>query len=510
MAVEALHGGNLIDGCVSRAGDDEFRSVEPASGARLEPGFAEATDQEIAAAAAAAERAFASCRRATDVARAEFLLAIATQLENAREPIVSRALRETSRAVDGLHAELSRTIRICESFARLIRTDHWRNPRIDEARDGPVPLPEMRRTSVPLGPVLVYGASNIPLMGSACGTDVIAALAAGCPVVVKGHPAHPGTSELIATAVLSAIGLSPDIPYGAYTLIQSRSPQTSVALARTEGIRAIAFTGSLGAGRAIFDAAGSRLNPIPVFAEMGSVNPLFVLPGGACRDPDRLAASIATAVTRNVGQLCTKPGIVALPADATGDRIVSQTVEAIADVPAAPLLHDGVKRAFVERLAQVSGLPDVKVVLDGDHDGSTTLASGVVLRCSAETYLAHEDARSEIFGPATTFVTYDDTSQLRAIAEQLSGELTATLWGETSELSEYDGLVGLLSTKAGRVLWNSMPTGTPDCEAMHHGGPYPAATNPQHTSIGPTTLTKFLRPVVFQNFPVPHLPAELQ
>jgi len=506
VSLTSLHGGNLIAGEVS-AGSASFHATDPRTGQLLEPAFVEASPADVATAARTAAEAFAVLHKTEDQERSAFLHTLADEIDGLREVIVERARLETGKPAEPLAAELDRCVRICRSFAQLLLAGDWRGVRVDP---GTAAHPDMRRTSVPIGSVAVFGASNIVLMGSACGTDVIAALAAGCPVIVKGHPAHPGTSELLATAVASAIARHDAIPAGSYALLQGSATELSIEVVSRPEVRAVAFTGSLRGGRAIFDAAARRPDPIPVFAEMGSLNPVFVLPGAAEQEGETLAKLLGASVTRHAGQLCTKPGAVFLPDNEPGRTVAKLAAEEIGRFEPAPLLHEGVLRDFRTQVATMAATSGVTQLTTATGATDPRHVPGSAFRCSAETFLAHEALRHEVFGPTALFVMYGESTDLTRLATAFTGELTATIWSTEEELRGSAGLIDALRLRVGRLLWNAMPTGTPDVAAMHHGGPYPAATNPQHTSIGPTTIAKFLRPVVYQNFPPSALPAELR
>jgi len=344
-------------------------------------------------------------------------------------------------------------------------------------------------------------------MGGAAGTDVVAALAAGCPVVVKGHPAHPGVGELLATAILSAAAQE-GIPSGAYSLLHGVNHAVSIDLVSQPGIRAVAFTGSLAAGRALHDAAARRAEPIPVFAEMGSVNPIFIMTSAL--GEGELPGGIAAAVSRNVGQLCTKPGMVLVPSGPEGDLFVDDIVEALQRSPGGAMLHEGIHRSFQEAAAALTETAGVTSLCGQASTHRSHEIEGVALSTSVESVLSGAISVAEVFGPLVLIVRYGDERELAEVARRLDGQLTASIWAADEDLDHYDTLVDLLVTRAGRVLWRDFPTGTPNTMAMHHGGPYPASTDARYTSVGPATISKFVRPVAFQNFPRAFLTRKLE
>lgn len=503
-----LHGGNLIGNTVSKAGAVRFRGVDPTNGISLQPEFVEVTTDEIEAAVHAASAAAPDLVRIGRAGRAAWLRGIGGELDRLGGLIVSRTVAETGRDLDGVEREHRRCIATCEMFARVAEDSWWRDVHVDhlERRNGGREA-LLGRVAVPVGPVAVFGAANVPLMGGAAGTDVVAALAAGCPVVVKSHPAHPGVGELLATAVLSAAAQG-GIPNGAYSLLHGISHTVGVDLVGQPGIKAVAFTGSLTAGRALHDAAARRTDPIPVFAEMGSVNPMFIMTS-ALGDRE-LAGGIAASVSRHNGQLCTKPGVVLVPNGPDGDGFVGDIVEALQGSLGGPMLHEGIRRSFEETAAALTEMASVKDLTGHPPSDGSGWIRGVALSASAESVLSGQLSISEVFGPLVLIVRYRDENELSELARQLDGQLTASIWAADEDLDRYDGLVDLLVTRAGRVLWRDFPTGTPNTMAMHHGGPYPASTDARYTSVGPATISKFVRPVALQNFPRPYLTRKLE
>lgn len=506
-----LHGKNLIGGMPSSLGHGTFRSVEPASGREIEPAYSEATEAEVDEALRTAGDAFESYRRRLPENRARFLREVATQIESLGEELIDRANRETALGVERLRGERGRTMAQLRMFADLIEEGSWVDARIDHAIPDRKPLPpkpDLRRMLIPMGPVVVFGASNFPLAFSVAGGDTASALAAGCPVVVKAHPAHPGTSELVAIAIDRAAKQT-GMPDGVFSILHGRSPDLSLALVRHPITSAVGFTGSLKAGRALFNAAAARANPIPVYAEMGSVNPVFLLPGALAERGEQVALGLKQSVTLGVGQFCTKPGVVVgIEGEATR-RFAQSAAELMKSSSPAALLHAGVHSAYLEGVKQVSRVPGVKVAAATAGPSSTQVVPTLFL-ADANTFLAHERLGEELFGPSAVLVTASSKDQMMQIARELEGHLTATIHGTNNDLREFAELVDVLQQKVGRLIFNGFPTGVEVCPSMQHGGPYPATTDSRTTSVGTAAIERFVRPICWQNFPQEALPPELR
>lgn len=505
-----LQGKSLIGGVPSASARSSFQAVEPATGREIEPTYAEATESQVDEALRLAAEAFETYRRRSQEDRARLLREIATQIDALGEELIDRANRETALGVERLRGERGRTTMQLRMFADLIEEGSWVGARIDHAIPDrkSVPKPDLRRMLIPIGPVVVFGASNFPLAFSVAGGDTASALAAGCPVVVKAHPAHPGTSELIARAIDRAVNQT-EMPPGVFSTLQGQSPDLSLALVKHPLTAAVGFTGSLKASRSLFNAAAARPNPIPVYAEMGSVNPLFVLPGALAERGDQIALALKQSVTLGVGQFCTKPGvIVGIDGEATR-KFAQAATELMKSASPAALLHAGVHSAYLEGIKQVSQIPGVQVA------AATAIPSGMqgvptLFLTNANTFLAHERLGEELFGPSAVLVTASSKDQMMQIARQLDGHLTATIHGTPGDLREFADLVDLLQQKVGRLIFNGFPTGVEVCPSMQHGGPYPATTDARTTSVGTAAIERFARPLCWQNCPQELLPPELQ
>ncbi len=507
-----MSGKNFTGFTLSARGSKTFRGFNPATGEWLEPAFHQATSEEIDAALALASRAAPALRAMSREATAAFLRVIGEELETVGEEWIERAAEETGLGPARLAGERTRTINQIRLFAALVKEGSWVDARIDPALPDrkPIPRPDLRRMLVSLGPVAVFGASNFPLAFSVAGGDTASALAARNPVVVKAHPAHPGTSEIAAEAIKRAVQKS-RLPEGTFSMLHGIDPEISLAVVRHPAIKAVAFTGSLKAGRAIFDAASQRPEPIPVFAEMGSINPVFVLPGAARERRDEIASGLAGSINLGVGQFCTCPGLIVGKEDEAFKQFAEKLAALFGQAAPATMLHPGILKGYgeaVKRAQKVKGITAHPSMLPADP--ARTAATPVLFETDAAAWLSNAELAEEIFGPASILVHAEHDETLLQIARTLPGSLTASVFGDVSDLSAHRELIAVLEAKAGRLIFNGYPTGLEVSHAVHHGGPYPATTDPRFTSVGTAAILRFARPICYQNFPEKVLPPELQ
>jgi NADP-dependent aldehyde dehydrogenase len=507
-----IQGQNIIGFSHSAEGQKTFHGFNPRAGMPLEPAFFEASANEVDRALELAADAAVVLRSLSAEKRAEFLLAVRAEILALADALVERAAQESGLDTGRLQGERDRTTNQLKLFADIVTEGSWVDARIDTplADRKPLPRPDLRRMLRPIGPVAVFGASNFPLAFSVAGGDTAAALAAGNPVVVKGHPAHPGTSELVAGAIVKAVKAQ-GLPEGTFSLLNGTSPEVSLAVVRHPATRAVAFTGSERAGRALFNAAAGRREPIPVYAEMGSVNPLFVLPSAIDGKAEALAEGLFKSVTLGVGQFCTCPGLVFGVNSPNLETFVKKLTECFEQSMPGTMLNPGVAKGYAERFGSAAEVKSVAVhkakrAAETQH---TEGQPGLIVT-DAATWLQNETLHEEIFGPATVVVGCDSAGEVLACAQKLAGTLTATIHGNADELAAHAELIDLLSRKAGRVLFNGFPTGVEVGYAMNHGGPYPATTDEKFTSVGSAAILRFARPVCYQNFPESLLPAELR
>lgn len=507
-----LHGQNFIGNAVSSEGTDKITATNAVTGETLTPDFHIANDAEVDRAVRLANEAFPVYRALTAEQRAAFLERIADEIVALGDELLERAHQETALPLARLTGERGRTVGQLKLFATVVREGSWVDARIDRAQPErqPLPKPDLRRMLLPLGPVGVFGASNFPFAFSVAGGDTASALAAGCPVVVKAHPAHPGTSELTAQAVLRAASAT-GMPEGVFSLLHG-SKDTGLALVKHPLLQAVGFTGSLGAGRALFDAANQRERPIPVYAEMGSVNPVFVLPGALKERGEKIAEGLAASVTMGVGQFCTNPGLVVSLKNDDINSFVSKAAEKIGQTAPGNMLYPAICNAYGQGIARLQSTQGVRQEHEITTQANASLgqANAAIFSTHAETFLNNPELAHEVFGPSTLLVMCKTPDEMAAVAQGLEGQLTATIHGTPDDLREYHALISVLETKVGRLLFNGFPTGVEVCPSMQHGGPYPATTDSRTTSVGTAAIFRFARPVCYQDFPSEVLPPELQ
>ncbi|HKJ95875.1 MAG TPA: aldehyde dehydrogenase (NADP(+)) [Gammaproteobacteria bacterium] len=513
MTGMTLHGQQLIGNETSARGAASIHARDPAGGTTLEPAFHEATSVEIDQAMEKAAGAFDAFRQRSPAERAGLLTAIAEEIEALGDDLLERAGAETGLPSQRLTGERTRTVNQARLFAGMIGEGTWCDARIDRGNPErtPAPKPDVRRMMMPIGPVVVFGASNFPLAISVAGTDTISALGAGCPVVVKAHPGHPGTSEMVARAILRAAERC-GMPDGVFSLVHGASNAVGAGLVQHRRTCAVGFTGSLKGGRALYDLAVSRADPIPVYAEMGSTNPVFVLPGALAERGESIAESYVQSVTLGTGQFCTNPGVLlGLRGDALSG--FTQSVARLAEgTSPTTMLHAGIRSAFeagLQRIERVQGVTPVgRSGTEADPD--RTEAGVRVYSTDADTFRANPGLAEEVFGPSSIIVDCESPEDMQAMAEDLEGHLTATVHGTEADLQTYAPLLRTLERKVGRLIFNGFPTGIEVCAAMQHGGPYPATTDSHFTSIGTAAIYRFVRPVAYQGFPQGALPAQLK
>jgi 2,5-dioxopentanoate dehydrogenase len=506
-----LHGQHIIGGVASAESTTTFQGYNPADGSALPTAFHEGTSDEVDRAATLAAETFDAFRSAPASQRADLLDAIADEIMALGDDLLERCGQETGLPRGRLEGERGRTVGQAKLFANVLRDGNWVNARIDTAIPdrAPVPKPDLRMMMMPLGPIAVFGASNFPLAISVAGTDTVSALGVGCPVVVKSHPGHPGTCELMAVAIHAALA-KVGLPAGAFSLIQGAGHEVGLELVKHPAIKAVGFTGSLVGGRALFDVAAARPEPIPVYAEMGSSNPVFILPGVLADRGETLAQGYVGSVTLGVGQFCTNPGIVLGLESDDLDGFVDHVQAAASAAAPATMLHAGIHKAYEAGIAGIADTSGVETVGVSDADAGTTQAKCAIYKTDVATFEANANLHDEVFGPSSLIVAANTIEDLERIAEKLDGHLTATIHGSPEDLVKYSKLVRILERKVGRLLFGGFPTGVEVCPSQNHGGPYPASTDPHFTSIGTASLYRFVRPISYQGFSQEALPAELR
>ncbi len=489
---------------------ETFRAFDPTTGNSVEPAFYSATLDELERAAGLAEQARIPFGSIPGRERAVFLRKIADNIEALGDTLIERASLETSLPNARFIGERGRTCMQLRMFADLLDEGSWVDARIDHAIPDrePLPKPDVRSMLRPVGPVAVFCASNFPLAYSVAGGDTASALAAGCPVIVNAHIAHPGTAELVGMAVMSA-AKECSMPDGVFSLLFSNGYEIGQALVKHPSIKAVGFTGSRRGGRALMDIAAARPEPIPVYTEMSSVNPTFILPTAIKERGDAIVAGLHASVTGGVGQFCTKPGLVFLPSGESGDGFVDKFDRMIEDTAPAPLLTGGISSAYgaasTRRKNEVKGF-----AFNAQSDLQGFAVNPSAFEVSAVDYLNTPELNEEIFGPTTLLIRSNQHDELLAIARSLEGQLTASVHGTEADLIDYADLIAILETKVGRLIFNGFSTGVEVCPSMVHGGPYPATSDGRSTAVGGRAITRFARLVCYQNFPDASLPDELK
>ena len=504
----SLTGHNYIGGERRAAGTVEHKSLDASSGEALPYTFIQATPEEVDAAAQAAAAAYPTYRNLSVVRRAEFLEAIADEIDALGDDFVALVCRETALPAARIQGERSRTSGQMRLFAKVLRRGDFLGARIDRAlpERQPLPRPDLRQYRTGVGPVAVFGASNFPLAFSTAGGDTAAALAAGCPVVFKAHSGHMATAELVAQAIGRAAEQT-GMPAGVFNMVYGGG--VGEWLVKHPAIQAVGFTGSLKGGRALCDMAAARPHPIPVFAEMSSINPVLMLPAALEARGEKIARELADSVVQGCGQFCTNPGLVIGIASPAFSLFVANLIAEIGQRPPQTMLNAGTLRSYANGVAQLSGHAKVSRLAGNEQAGNQ--AQPQLFKADVSMLLEGDHLlQEEVFGPTTIVVEVADSAELTRALQSMHGQLTATLIAERDDLIAFRDLLPLLEVKAGRVLLNGYPTGVEVCDAMVHGGPYPATSDARGTSVGTLAIHRFLRPVCYQDLPDALRPEALQ
>ena len=508
-----IQGTSIIGFRSAQASGESNQAIDPSTGQRIEPPFYNVDASIVDEAAALARDAFLVYGQKSGAERAAFLREIASQIEALGEPLVERAMKETGLPEMRIKGETARTTGQLRLFASLVEEGSWCQARIDTAMPdrAPLPKPDIRSMLRPLGPVAVFAASNFPLAFSTAGGDTASALAAGCPVIVKAHSSHPGTAELIARAVQTAARQT-GMPDGVFSLLFGSGREVGSALVQHPDIKAVGFTGSTRGGTALMKLASERPEPIPVYAEMGSVNPVVLLPKAVEANGESLAAGLHGSATLGVGQFCTNPGLVFLSKGEAGDALVDAFASKMRDTAAQVMLNPTIRQAYSDGVTRLSNKGPVKsiVVNDGEPDSPACLGATAVFEADAATLLEDKSISHEIFGPGTTVIRWQSKEELIAAIESLDGQLTGTIHESDTDLDEFADLLPVLERKVGRLIYNGFPTGVEVCHSMVHGGPFPATSDGRSTSVGTHAISRFARLVAYQDAPESVLPDELK
>ncbi|GAB4523647.1 MAG: aldehyde dehydrogenase (NADP(+)) [Amphiplicatus sp.] len=503
--------GRLFIGSNRAKTDAAFSAIDPETGKPLAPAFCAAGPAEAAQACALAAAAFQPFEEAGPEKRARLLERIAANIEALGDELLERARAETGLPLARLAGERARTTNQLKLFAAELRDGAWMGVRIDPAlpERRPAPRPDVRMRKKPLGPAVVFGASNFPLAFSVAGGDTASALAAGCPVIAKGHPAHPGTCELVASAVADAVAAL-DLPEGVFSMLNSPHHDLGQALVADPRVKAVAFTGSRQGGLALMRIAQAREEPIPVYAEMSAVNPVILLPGALEEKAERLGRDFVASLTLGAGQFCTNPGLVLAIESPHLDRFIEAARKAVEEAPPQVMLTPAIHQAYEKGLSRLSSASGVSALARGGAAEGSNLCRPAFFSVSAEDFIRDRSISQEVFGPSSVLVRCRDAAALSDALAGLEGQLTVTVHFAAQDLPAAKALLPLLEEKAGRLIANGWPTGVEVCHAMIHGGPFPATSDSRTTSVGSLAIERFLRPVCYQDFPETLLPAALR
>jgi NADP-dependent aldehyde dehydrogenase len=500
-----ITGEALIGGVAVMGNGAAIRAYDPAAGCNIEPAFHAVDAAQVDRACNLAKEAFDTFRATSDAQRAVFLETIAEQILALGDTLVERVMQESGLPRARVEGERGRTVGQLRLFAELLREGSWNDVRVDSALpERQPPRPELRYRLIGLGPVAVFAASNFPLAFSVAGGDTASALAAGCPVVLKAHSAHPGTSELVGRAIMQAVAQC-GLPGGVFSLLTGSGNGIGQTLVAHPAIQAVGFTGSRSGGTALMAVAAARPQPIPVYAEMSSINPVFLMSNALAARAESIAAGFATSLTMSTGQLCTNPGLVLGIAGPDFDRFCVAATRAVETVAAGTMLTPGIASSYQSAVHRAAEHPGVVTLVRTEHGACQ--GGPALFRTTGAEFLASHALSEEMFGPASLLIACRDVDEMITIAEHLEGQLTATLHVEEGDIAEASRMMPVLERRAGRILANGFPTGVEVSHAIVHGGPFPSTSDGRSTSVGTAAIQRFLRPVCYQNLPQGLLPA---
>ncbi|XOV65894.1 MAG: aldehyde dehydrogenase (NADP(+)) [Fluviicola sp.] len=505
-----ITGKSYIGFSLKASGSTSYKTIDPKLNLENDWLFVEATSDEINQAVELAWSAFKVYRNTSELNRAKFLSAIADEIEALGDDLTKVYCSESGLPEARAIGERNRTIFQLRSFAEMLHSDDWKQTTIDEAipERTPAPKPDLRRSVLPLGPIAVFGSSNFPLAYSTAGGDTASALAAGCPVVVKSHPMHAGTGELIASAIVRA-AQNTGMPEGVFSNLNSNGIEVGQQLVKHPKIKAVGFTGSIRGGRALLDLAAQREEPIPVFAEMGSINPVVITQNALKENGAKWADTYAGSITLGTGQFCTNPGLILGVKSQELTAFAQALAKQITTIDPMVMLHPNIKSAYEKLKSEVTSQNGVSV-LSAPLQVETNCADQAVALVDGDTFLSNPKLHTEVFGPFSIIVQCENEAQLLEIIENLEGQLTGTILAEDSDFPNLHKIVDEMRQRVGRLIFNGVPTGVEVCPSMNHGGPYPASTDPRFTAVGTHSVRRWVRLVSYQNMPESLLPNELQ
>jgi NADP-dependent aldehyde dehydrogenase len=506
-----MTGKNYIGNQLSAKGNKTYKTFNPEINQENDVEFCEASSEEINDAVTLASRAFKKFRTTSGAKKAEFLNTIADEILALDDQLIQTYCSETGLPEGRAKGERGRTVGQLRSFATMVAEGSWVDATIDKAKPNREPMPrlDIRKMSIPLGPVVVFGASNFPLAYSTAGGDTAAALAAGCPVIVKSHPMHAGTGELVASAIIKAAEKT-GMPNGVFSNLNSSGIEVGQQLVANPKIKAVGFTGSIKGGRALLDLAAKREEPIPVFAEMGSINPVLILPKALENRSEEIATTYAGSITLGTGQFCTNPGLIlGIKSDALS-AFINHLSQEIMDINTACMLHPDIKKAYNANKEKVIAQDHVSVTANFASDVANNHAQQAVVSVNGNTFLENPNLHIEVFGPFSMVVQCENITELEQVIASLEGQLTGTVIADNDEISDYSNIIAALQNRVGRIIFNGVPTGVEVCESMVHGGPYPASTDSRFSAVGISSIKRWVRPFSYQSWPNHLLPDELK
>jgi NADP-dependent aldehyde dehydrogenase len=506
-----MTGKNYIGNQLAAKGTKTYKTFNPELNQENETVFVEATSKEIEEAVNLAATAFKEFRTISGAKKADFLNAIADEILALDDVLIQTYCSETGLPEGRANGERGRTIGQLRSFANLVAEGSWVEATIDEAQPNREPMPksDIRKMLIPLGPVVVFGASNFPLAYSTAGGDTAAALASGCPVLVKSHPMHAGTGELIASAIIKAAKKT-GMPNGIFSNLNSSGIEVGQQLVAHPKVKAVGFTGSIKGGRALLDLAAKREEPIPVFAEMGSINPVIILPKALDNKCQEIAKTYAGSITLGAGQFCTNPGLLLGIKSESLSNFIGVLSEEIIKINPSCMLHPNIKKAYTTNKEKIVSQDKVSVTANYTSVIKNNYAEQAIVTVDGKIFLENSTLHLEVFGPFSMIVQCENASELEEVIANLEGQLTGTIISDENEISSYNNVISALQNRVGRIIFNGVPTGVEVCESMVHGGPYPASTDSRFTAVGINSIKRWVRPFSYQDWPNELLPKELQ
>ncbi len=506
-----ITGKNYIGNQLSAAGNTTYTTYNPKLNIENEHTFFEASEEEIEKAVCLASEAFKTFKKISGAKKAAFLNTIADEILALDHLLIQTYISETGLPEGRAKGERGRTIGQLRTFADLVAKGSWVEATIDTADldRTPIPKQDIRKMLVPLGPVVVFGASNFPLAYATAGGDTAAAFAAGCPVIIKSHPMHAGTGELVASAINKAAQKT-GMPNGVFSNLNSAGIEVGVQLVKHPKIKAVGFTGSIRGGRALFDLASQRPEPIPVFAEMGSINPVILLPEAAKNKGETIAKTYAASITLGSGQFCTNPGLIIGIKGEALDHFISVLSNEIVKIEPSCMLHPNIIGNYERNKTNALQQSGVNITAEYDGDVPVNHARQTITKVEGKTFFKNTNLHQEVFGPFSMVVQCENVREMESIVSNLEGQLTGTVIAENEEVSEYNAVIEAIQNRVGRIIFNGVPTGVEVCPAMQHGGPYPASTDSRFTAVGIHAIKRWVRPFSYQSWPDNLLPEELR